>query len=195
MNVTSCSYEAAVTDAARSGQWTKSLRAHVAGCTECSDLVRVAEWMGNVAARVAQTQSLPDPTYLWLRAQLEKRADQARAMPRSRVVALALSSLVIGSLAAAAVLAVLPAVSVTVSAAGDWLFAALAETPPALHHPHRNKLAGTSLPSRCDLSARSSTATLKLSTLGRRESRSGKPGLVATRISTIAARSATDRCE
>ena len=132
MNATSCSYEAAVTDAARSGQWTASLRAHVAGCTECSDLVRVAEWMGNVAARVARTHSLPDPTYLWLRAQLEKRADEARAVPRSRVVALALLSLAIGLLAAAAVLAVLPAVSASVSAAGDWLVAALAESSPAL---------------------------------------------------------------
>ena len=132
MSVTSCSYEAAVSDAARSGQWTKSLRAHVAGCTGCSDLARVAEWMANVATRVVRTQSLPDPTYLWLRAQLEKRADRARAVPRSRVVALALSSLVVGLLAAAAVLAVLPEVPGTVSAAGDWLFAALAETPPAL---------------------------------------------------------------
>jgi hypothetical protein len=132
MNVTSCSYEAAVTEAARSGQWTKSLRAHVAGCAECGDLARVAEWMGNVATRVVRTQSLPDPTYLWLRAQLEKRVDEARAVPRSRVVALALLSLAVGLLAAAAVLAVLPAVSASVSAAGDWLVAALAASSPAL---------------------------------------------------------------
>ena len=132
MSVTSCPYEARVGDAARSGQWNNTLRTHVTGCVECGDLARVVEWMGNAATRVMRTQSLPDPTYLWLKAQLEKSADQARAVPRSRVVALALSSLVAGLLAAAAVLAVLPTVSATVGAAGIWLFAALAETPPAL---------------------------------------------------------------
>jgi hypothetical protein len=88
--------------------------------------------MGNVATRVTQTQSLPDPTYLWLRAQLEKRAEKARAVPRSRIVALALASLVVGLLAAVAVLAALPTVSARLTAAGSWLFATLAETSPAL---------------------------------------------------------------
>jgi hypothetical protein len=140
MSVTSCSYETAVGDAVRTGQWSPELRAHAVRCAECSDVARVAEWLGEVATRVLRNQSLPDPTYLWLRAQLERRARETQTVSRPRALALALAGITAGLLAAAAALVVVPAVSEAVGAAGAWLFAALAEAPPVLI-----TLVGTSL--------------------------------------------------
>jgi hypothetical protein len=130
MSAKTCQFEPTVAAAARSGQWSKDLRTHVSGCVDCGDAARVAAWMGDVATRLARTQTLPDPTYLWLRAEIERRTREANAVSRLRVSLLALLSLTVGLIVAAAVLAVLPQASVTVSDAMTWLRSAPAGAAP-----------------------------------------------------------------
>lgn len=126
MSTKECPFELAVIKATRNGQWSRDLRAHASGCYACDDAVRVAVWMGSAATRLARTQTLPDPTYLWLRAEIERRTREASAVSRLRVSVLALFCLIVGLLGGAAVLAVLPKMSATVSGA----LAVLAEASP-----------------------------------------------------------------
>jgi hypothetical protein len=138
MSTNECPSVPAVIEAARSGQWSGDLRTHASGCAECGDAARVAVWMGDVATRLARTQTLPDPTYLWLRAEIERRTREANAVSRLRGSLLALLSLTIGLIVAAAVLAVLPQASATVSDAMTWL-----RTVPAGAAPDYVALIGT----------------------------------------------------
>jgi hypothetical protein len=130
MSANECPYEPAVIEAAHSGQWSRQLRTHVSGCAECDDAVRVAVWMGNAATRLARTQTLPDPTYLWLRAEIARRTQEASAVSRLRVSALTLVSLTVGLMGATAVLAILPDASATVSGAFASLLGAAAGAAP-----------------------------------------------------------------
>src|SRR5688500_9725364 len=132
MSEKACPYESGVASAARSGKWTERLRSHLSECRDCDYLARVAMWMANLATQLGRNnEALPDPTYLWLKAQIERRAAEARAVSRRRVSIQALVSLAGGLAGSAAVLAALPPVSSAASAALTWLVAALMRTPPA----------------------------------------------------------------
>lgn len=128
MSGETCQYESAVIEMTRSGQWSESLRAHVCECAECAESGRVTEWMGCVATQLGRNQPASDPTYIWLKAEIERRVIEAGPISRHGLGALDLLSLALGLAGAAAVLAIWPEASVTVSAARSWLSTALAET-------------------------------------------------------------------
>lgn len=65
-----CAYESNVLDAAESGTWTESLRAHVSSCETCEAAVAVAKWMDDLARKDDREHILPDPAVVWLKAQL-----------------------------------------------------------------------------------------------------------------------------
>lgn len=65
-----CAYESNVLEAAESGRWTESLRAHVASCETCEAAASVAQWMADFAKQDDREHILPDPTVVWLKAQL-----------------------------------------------------------------------------------------------------------------------------
>jgi hypothetical protein len=90
-------------------------------------LARVAGWIGDLAAQLRRDQAQPDPTYVWLKAQIERRAAEARAASRRRLSFQALVGLAGGLAGSAAVLAALP----ETSAALAWLVAALMRAPPS----------------------------------------------------------------
>jgi hypothetical protein len=132
MSTNACPYESEVSAAARSGKWTERLRSHSSECRDCDSLARVAMWMANLATQLGRdNEALPDPTYVWLKAQIERRAAETCAVSRRRVSSHALVSLAGGLAGSAAVLAALPAVSSAASAALTWLVAALMRTSSA----------------------------------------------------------------
>jgi hypothetical protein len=75
MSHTSCGQESDVARAARSGEWSETLEAHLRDCAICRGVRETARWMQTLAqgaAREAQ-EGLTDPRILWLRAQLSER--------------------------------------------------------------------------------------------------------------------------
>jgi hypothetical protein len=65
-----CAYESNVIEAAESGRWSESLRGHVASCESCEAAVSVATWMADFSRQDDREHILPDPTVVWLKAQL-----------------------------------------------------------------------------------------------------------------------------
>jgi hypothetical protein len=132
MSAETCPYDFPVTEAARSGEWSESLRAHVCDCRECAESVRVIEWMAGVATQLGRDQPAPDPTFIWLKAEIERRAEEeAVPVSRRRLGALGLLSLTLGLAGASAVLAIWPEVSSAVGAARTWVLTMSATTSPA----------------------------------------------------------------
>lgn len=69
-----CLQETHVLHAAESNEWTASLREHVAECEPCAAAANVAPWMDRFAKIDARSHALPDPTVVWLKAQLLRTA-------------------------------------------------------------------------------------------------------------------------
>jgi hypothetical protein len=92
-----CDQESAVQSALQAECWTDELREHVAECSDCSDLVLVAGYLRETAASVGDDGELPDPGYIWWRAQLATRAAKVERATRAitiwQRVALACGSL------------------------------------------------------------------------------------------------------
>jgi len=84
MNPFRCNHERELAAELASGQWpqasTAELRAHVAGCRACSDLVLVT--LALRKARVAAAPTLPSAGSLWWRAQLRRRSQAVERISR-----------------------------------------------------------------------------------------------------------------
>jgi hypothetical protein len=52
-----------------------SLSEHVAGCESCQDTMTIAGWMQQLSSMPIAGKPLPDPTYLWWKAELLRRWD------------------------------------------------------------------------------------------------------------------------
>jgi len=77
MTTKSCSYEEAVTTAARSGDWSPELKAHRDGCLTCAELTLVVAALAADAEELAAIDTpLPDPAPIWLWARLAVRERQ-----------------------------------------------------------------------------------------------------------------------
>jgi hypothetical protein len=100
----------------------------VRGCIECAESVRVTEWLGVVTTELLRDQPAPDPTYIWLKAEIERRAQESVPTSPGRLTAVAFQGLAAGLAGAAAVLAIWPEAAATLSAARSWLSTAMAQT-------------------------------------------------------------------
>ncbi|HMB74431.1 MAG TPA: hypothetical protein VKQ06_12730 [Gammaproteobacteria bacterium] len=123
-----CPYETAVVESARTGVWESGLRAHVRGCAACTESARVTEWIADVATQLGRDQSVPDPTYIWLKAEIERRAKVENSLSWQRLGTAALPGLAVGLFAAAAMLAVLSEVSAIAIVVSTWLSTTIAES-------------------------------------------------------------------
>ncbi len=65
-----CPMERDVIRAAANDAWPEALRAHVATCEDCTAAAEVAPWMQSFAEDDVRERPLPDPSVLWLKAQL-----------------------------------------------------------------------------------------------------------------------------
>lgn len=108
---TTCSFDAAVVEAARTGEWPAGLHEHVQRCAECADSARVTAWLADAAVRLGRARPAPDPTYIWLRAEIEKRAKEEHASIRRRSGIAAVLALAAAGASASAVLAALPRIA------------------------------------------------------------------------------------
>jgi hypothetical protein len=86
-----CRHEADVLDAVMTSRWPgrvePELRAHVAGCAICRDLVLASSAFDAEAAAACAEARVPEAGLVWWRAQLRARQDAARAAVRPITVA------------------------------------------------------------------------------------------------------------
>jgi hypothetical protein len=68
-----CRFEADVIEASRSGLWSDVLRSHVTGCSPCDEARTVATFMSRAAVALGRQETAPDPTLIWLKAELARR--------------------------------------------------------------------------------------------------------------------------
>lgn len=129
MSESTCRYEAAVVDAALTGVWEKDLRAHVSRCAECADSARVTAWLEDVATRLGRHESAGDPSYIWLRAEIERRAREENASTLRRSGIAAVLGLAVAGGGAAAVLYAMPQVAAVAMAVRTGLAGVLRKAP------------------------------------------------------------------
>lgn len=65
-----CRREPDVRHAAETDGWTDELREHAARCADCAAAAAVAPWMTSFARMPDREHILPDPSVVWLKAQL-----------------------------------------------------------------------------------------------------------------------------
>jgi hypothetical protein len=84
--MSACGFEKDLSLALREGRWPAaadpSLREHVAGCRNCSDLVLVTQTLQLSRATMSQVPVLPAPGIIFWRAQLRRRTTAAERMTR-----------------------------------------------------------------------------------------------------------------
>jgi hypothetical protein len=87
MRLDRCEWETAVLESVRAARWPHAcdddLRAHVAQCLVCAELVRVAEALQQEDAATRAEVTLPAPEFIWWKAQIRARrmADERAAAP------------------------------------------------------------------------------------------------------------------
>jgi hypothetical protein len=65
-----CDREKEILVAARRGALSDGLREHAASCRVCAEAASVSSWMNEFAASTRRERKLPDPSVVWLKAQL-----------------------------------------------------------------------------------------------------------------------------
>jgi hypothetical protein len=74
-----CAHESNVLRAAAEDRWSEALRGHVSECADCAAAAAAAPWMTSFARMSDREHRLPDPSIVWLKAQLlQGVADVAR---------------------------------------------------------------------------------------------------------------------
>ena len=80
---TACRYEQ---DVIR-GDWSESLRRHIDGCDECTATAAVSGWMASFARVEDRQHPLPDPTFMYLKAQLLQQTKTVERATRPMTIA------------------------------------------------------------------------------------------------------------
>jgi hypothetical protein len=74
-----CAHESNVLRAAAEDRWSEALRGHVSECADCAAAAAAAPWMTSFSRMSDREHRLPDPSIVWLKAQLMQGvADVAR---------------------------------------------------------------------------------------------------------------------
>jgi len=66
----SCPQEIGISNAARTGCWDDSAKAHVQQCAHCREIAGIVEWMGHIARMDSEEAILPEPQQVLLNARL-----------------------------------------------------------------------------------------------------------------------------
>jgi hypothetical protein len=131
MRFGACQYEKDLTELLRRGQWpglaAPEMRAHVAECGLCRDLVAATDAFQRERASASTEARLEPPGVLWWRAQLRKRNAALQQVNRP-LVAAQVFAVALGLVAAAACL------MFAARTGAAWLRLAM-ELPAALHIP------------------------------------------------------------
>lgn len=85
-----CPFESQVLEAARSEQWTATLRDHVAGCASCAESVDAVRAMASISLRaLARVPEAPAARAIWLQAEFARRQRQRQRVEAFQSAALA----------------------------------------------------------------------------------------------------------
>jgi hypothetical protein len=87
MNRITCPHEEIISQAARTGRWDDSTKAHLRQCAYCREIAEITEWMGNIALIDAQEAVPPDPAQVFLQAQIDAMQMAREKMLRPLVIA------------------------------------------------------------------------------------------------------------
>jgi len=134
MSSESCPYEYEVVGAATSATWSDELRAHLRECSDCAESARVATWMAGAARQLGIDRTerpAPAPGYLWLKAELARRAEEAKLSAQRRQRAVVAAGLAFALVGATALLAMWPELSALWDAARIGVESRLAAASPA----------------------------------------------------------------
>jgi hypothetical protein len=77
-NQHACERESEVRRMVRLGAHDPALREHAAGCEVCRETLTVAAWMQELSALAEVDRRVPDPAYIWWKAELLRRWDAER---------------------------------------------------------------------------------------------------------------------
>jgi len=72
-----CVHEDDIARAARTGEWTKALRAHAAQCAVCSEVALLAGWFAAETQAASREAVLPGSSHIWWKAELRARQEMA----------------------------------------------------------------------------------------------------------------------
>lgn len=109
MNIRACARTHELRNALRLGHWpqacTDDLRAHVAHCSSCSDLVLVTQHLQQARSQAMPAAPVASANLLWLRAQARRRQTAMERAARPLAIA-QLFALAVGVLAAVVLVAI-----------------------------------------------------------------------------------------
>jgi hypothetical protein len=99
-----CPHEEAAAEAARSGAWNDSLRAHAAGCATCREIAGTANWMQTLARETVTGCDAHEASLIWWKAQVagklvQKQAEADRAQEVAAWIEIVLAALVVAGIA------------------------------------------------------------------------------------------------
>lgn len=92
-----CRLERDTIAAAKSGQWTESLREHSATCADCAAAASVAAWMDRIGRTDERVGKLPDPSVVWLKSQILRGSAVAERVSRPVTIAQILAYLTVAA--------------------------------------------------------------------------------------------------
>lgn len=96
-----CQRQSQILRAATEDRWTDALRDHLAECGDCAAAASVAPWMQSFSQISDREHILPNPTLVWLKAQLlQGHADATRLTRPLNIMQLGAYFLVAGGWAA-----------------------------------------------------------------------------------------------
>lgn len=97
MTYTNCEYETSIIQAAKSGKWDLSQRAHLETCASCAQALKLHEVMQGVAVAESKDILVPDPRLVWLKAAFAARQKRDTLITRIAGVAYAGLAVAIGA--------------------------------------------------------------------------------------------------
>ena len=82
MNLGDCGREPAVLAASRSGAWSPEVVAHARICSQCADIMLVAEFLRRESETAQAEPGLPSAGFLWWKSRLQARRRNAQHATR-----------------------------------------------------------------------------------------------------------------
>ena len=92
-----CVQEPNVLRAAEEDRWNDALRAHILECEDCQAAAAIAPWMDRFARISDREHILPDPSVVWLKAQLLRGTMDAARAARPMTFAQLIAYLIVGT--------------------------------------------------------------------------------------------------
>lgn len=78
-----CSFESQTIAAAKTGDWSSELSAHLAECRICEETRAITSLMNRTAEQLGRREAASDPTRLWLKARFDEQFNDEQRESRA----------------------------------------------------------------------------------------------------------------